>query len=288
MAAKSVEENIVKARRAFFLYGSIGAFQGDISPLSSRSVLESCVMPILLFGSENWVVTEGLIEKLEAFQGELAKRILKWPKHHSNTAAITALEVPTMRSRLLVTKLGFLRRVVESDSGSLSAQVLEALCDDVESLCLVRECRELEESLGMLYVDSIMSRSAVSVREMKEVIYQRDRLKLVGRCWEKAPVIAEVASRIGWARLWDGALNCGGKAVRGLQMLSRAMSHHGRGSRPCQLCDTAPLQSTVLDHILCHHGGELHLEPGLDGNKLLSLLEQLHLDFLSKFKNLYV
>ena len=288
VAAKSVEENIVKARRAFFLYGSIGAFQGDISPLSSRSVLESCVMPILLFGSENWVVTEGLIEKLETFQGELAKRILKWPKHHSNTAAITALEVPTMRSRLLVTKLGFLRRVVESDSGSLSARVLEALCDDVESLCLVRECRELEESLGMLYVDSIMSRSAVSVREMKEVIYQRDRLKLVGRCWEKAPVIAEVASRIGWARLWDGALNCGGKAVRGLQMLSRAMSHHGRGSRPCQLCDTAPLQSTVLDHILCHHGGELHLEPGLDGNKLLSLLEQLHLDFLSKFKNLYV
>ena len=64
-------------------------------------------------------------------------------------------------------------------------------------------------------------------------------------------------SRIGWARLWDGALNCGGKAVRGLQMLSRAMSHHGRGSQPCQLCDTAPLQSTVLDHILCHHGGEL-------------------------------
>ena len=84
----------------------------------------------------------------------------------------------------------------------------------------------------MLYVDSIMSRSAVSVREMKEVIYQRDRLKLVGRCWEKAPVIAEVANQVAWARLmgWDGAPNFGGKAVRGLQMLSRAMSHHGRGS----------------------------------------------------------
>ena len=25
---------------------------------------------------------------------------LRWPKHHSNTAAITALEKPTMRSRL--------------------------------------------------------------------------------------------------------------------------------------------------------------------------------------------
>ena len=89
----------LKARRVFFHYGSIGVFQGDISPLSSRSVMECCVMPILMYGSEKWILTEVLIDKLEAFQGELVKRVLKWPKHHSNTAAITALEMPTMRSR---------------------------------------------------------------------------------------------------------------------------------------------------------------------------------------------
>lgn len=72
-------------------------------------------------------MTEGLVERLEAFQGELVKRMLKWLKHHSNTAAITALDVPTInyRSRLLVVKLGFLQHVVESDCGSLSAWVLE-------------------------------------------------------------------------------------------------------------------------------------------------------------------
>ena len=53
-----------------------------------------------------------------------------------------------MSSRLLVTKLGFLRQVMGSSCGSLSGQVLKALCDDVESMCLVRECRELEESFG--------------------------------------------------------------------------------------------------------------------------------------------
>ena len=36
-ASRSVEE---KARCAFFHYGSIGVFQGDISPLSSREVIE--------------------------------------------------------------------------------------------------------------------------------------------------------------------------------------------------------------------------------------------------------
>ena len=51
-ATKSI--NINKSRRAFFHFGSIGVFQGDISLILSRFVLELCVMPILLYGSENW------------------------------------------------------------------------------------------------------------------------------------------------------------------------------------------------------------------------------------------
>ena len=61
-----------------------------------------------------------------------------------------------MRSKLLVAKLGFLWRVVMSDLGSLSTRVLETLCDDAKSVCLVRECRKLEESFGTRYADSVM------------------------------------------------------------------------------------------------------------------------------------
>ena len=43
-------------------------------------------MSILLCGSEKWILTEGLMAKLEAFQAELVKKILKWPKHFSNSA----------------------------------------------------------------------------------------------------------------------------------------------------------------------------------------------------------
>ena len=57
-----------------FTMEALGVFQGDISLLSSRSVLECCVMPILMYGSENWILTEILIDKLETFQGELVKR----------------------------------------------------------------------------------------------------------------------------------------------------------------------------------------------------------------------
>ena len=150
-----------------------------------------------------------------------------------------------MRSRLLVTKLGFLRRVMESSSWSLSGQVLEAPCDDVESMCLVKECRKLEESFGTRHVSyhtAVIRGNAAAAKEMKETIYQQDGQKLGDRCWEKAPVIAEVARRVGWAQLWDATLDIEGKAVRGLQMLSRVMSHRGRGSRPCPRCDVATLQ----------------------------------------------
>ena len=38
-------------------------------------------MLILLFGSENWIVSGSILEQLESFLGELAKRALKWPRH---------------------------------------------------------------------------------------------------------------------------------------------------------------------------------------------------------------
>ena len=77
--------------------------------------------------------------------------------------------------------------------------------------------------------------NAAAAREMRETIYREDRQMLVDRCWVKAPVIAEVARQVGWAILWDATLDIRGKAVKGLQMLSRVMSHYGRGSRPCPL-----------------------------------------------------
>ena len=68
LAIRSIAENIKKARRAFFLYDNIEAvFQGDLSPVTSRSVVESCVMPVLLFGCENWVMTRAMTEKLGSF-----------------------------------------------------------------------------------------------------------------------------------------------------------------------------------------------------------------------------
>ena len=54
------------------------------------------------------------------------------------------------------------------------------------------------------------------------------------------------------------------------------MSHHGKGKRPCHLCDT----ETLPYHILTRHYHELHLEQEslFDSSKLTGMLSDLHLD----------
>ena len=86
-------------------------------------------------------------ERLDSFQGELAKRVLKWSKHHSNLAAIIALDVPTRKSRVLVSKLWFVKRVMSRDATKVSECVVLVLCSEVDSLCLVREYKELVDVL---------------------------------------------------------------------------------------------------------------------------------------------
>ena len=80
-ASKQVDENIKKARRTLFHYGTLGTFQGNLNPLSTGSIIQTCVMPVLMYGSENWVLTDKSIVQLESFLREMAKRAkraLKW------------------------------------------------------------------------------------------------------------------------------------------------------------------------------------------------------------------
>ena len=57
---KSIEENIRKARRAFFALGAVNVFQGSCNPLTSLSMFITFVEPILLYGCEIWFLTEPL------------------------------------------------------------------------------------------------------------------------------------------------------------------------------------------------------------------------------------
>ena len=91
-------------------------------------------MPILLFGSENWIVSAHNLDRLESFLGELAKRALRWPRHFSNTAAVTALDMESVASRIVVRKLGFLKRQLAEGAVGVAAVAMRSLIDDPDLL----------------------------------------------------------------------------------------------------------------------------------------------------------
>ena len=131
----SVTERIQKARAAFFAHGQLGAFHGLLNPLSSRSIIESCILPVLLYGSETWVLNSSLLNLLESFQAELGRRILKLPKFASNTVPLLVLNWPSMCARLLCNKLSFLFRVC---NGGSTTQVFRTIAvSDVTSMSIV-------------------------------------------------------------------------------------------------------------------------------------------------------
>ena len=93
------------------------------------------------------------------------------------------------------------------------------------------------------------------------------------RCKSNAPQIAKVCSLGGsWPTLWDAVQHLGSQHTTGLQNLSRMLAHHGKGSKPCPLCEEQ-FSGSLTDHVLSArvHCEELQL-PLTTREHLLTLL----------------
>ena len=53
-----------------------------MSKIKSTDLIDTCIMPIFLYGCEVWVLTKDLLQQLESFQAELGKRILCLPPYY--------------------------------------------------------------------------------------------------------------------------------------------------------------------------------------------------------------
>ena len=102
----------------------------------------------------------------------------------------------------------------------------------------------------------------VDFKSMKKDILQKDCNMSTQKCNDKAPLIAEVAERSRWPRIWDGVLKHGGRYTARLQALTRLMSHRGRGRKPCPFREDSDLDVTILEHVLESHSSQLGLNEG--------------------------
>ena len=148
-ASRAVHENISKARKAFFAFGNIGAFHGSLNPLSSRSIFETCIVPILLYGCETWLLNAMTIKMLECFQCEIGRRILHLPKHHSNKVVRLGLQWPSVATHILIHKLNFLAKLLANTDDIISSRIFTSLAIvDVYNVGILQQCQMLESELN--------------------------------------------------------------------------------------------------------------------------------------------
>ena len=223
-----------KARKSFFALGNLGAFQGDLNPLSSSSIFETCVIHTLLYGCETWILDSGCLKALESFQCEIGRRILRLPKFYSNNA-IHAIRIglhwPTVSTRILLRKLSCLAKLLCSKNDSISTRVFNSLAiDDVYDSSIIQQCRMLESVLGTDVLACCLTNPTSAgdiVKSNERRIPNQDfdlliSTSILGQI--SCSLVARVAKHTSWRRLWDIALDKGVKGSRTLQRLFKELS----------------------------------------------------------------
>jgi len=249
-------ENIAKSRKAFFSFESIGVFQGEPNPLSSRSIVETCVMPILLFGSESWYLTDATLDELERFQCTIGRRILRMSRFHSNTNVLIGLDWPSMRARVLIRKLNYLRKLVGEGEEKLSSQIYHLFASkDVSKLTIVEQCHYLEAVYGTTFTGEILT-SADSWRSVKARIISADKdLRFEqSRTHQSLKHLSAIHFELSWLKVWDGALDHGVQGTKAALCLFNTLSRPLFGDRLCPRCGTSVTEDlTYVEHLILDH-----------------------------------
>ena len=59
----------------------------------------------------------------------------------------------------------------------------------------------------------------MGTKEIKESVCRSGKVWMMERCKAKAPLVAEVAQRVSWAKVWDASMDFGFGCSRGMQVL---------------------------------------------------------------------
>ena len=141
-----------------------------MNPLSSRSLVESCVLPIFICGTKSWSIGASLLSKLES----IGKKILRLPKFTANQVPLLPLNWST-RCHCLCAKLSFLHEVHSSEQSTLSTGVFNALTfPSIESTLLINQCHLLEQAYSQKFTSEVLTNPDVVMRSLKEQIIKAD------------------------------------------------------------------------------------------------------------------
>ena len=205
-------------------------------------------MPTLLYGAENWILDEACLDLLERFQAEIGRRILRLNRYHSYLAVRIGLSLPSIASRILIQKLGYLLRLSSSKDATNTFKTIA--CLNAYNLSLVKQCIFLDSKLKTNCTAQILNNmedASSSLKAMKKTIISTDQNVML----EEASKYQSVsqASEINWLRVWEAARDKGPYWTKISQSFYKLLTKPLFGERICQLCDSYISEHTSF---FCH------------------------------------
>lgn len=140
--------------------------------------------------------------KLECFQAEIEKRILRLSSYCSGRVVRVALEWPSLTCRILPRKFLFLLRLL-NDRDCISQTLLSSLLQGDYPIQLIESCEFLEASMGVSGLTKKVLAGAVSTSKVREVTENHDLQDLLTStsAYPNTSLAAKVTAETSWLRL---------------------------------------------------------------------------------------
>ena len=264
LSAKSaVKDNISRARKLFFALGSTGCYLGRSNVLTAKAIVETCMLPTLLYGAENWILNDESLRLLESFQAEIGRRILRLSKRHSQLSVLLAFSWPSMKARILCQKLSFLCRILSSENDIIATRMLPTLASqDVYRLGIVQQCIALDSKLGTDSVSVVLNNvddPKLLLKEVKNSVLLKDK-RLTHQTSAQHQSV-RLAIGINWLRFWEAARDRGPYRSRTAQSFFKLLTSPIFEDHVCLKCSQAiPTESTYIEHLIDSHNINVNLD----------------------------
>ena len=163
-----------------------------------------------------------------------------------------------MKVHILLRKLRFLAKLLESEEDDLSYRVFRTLsAENVFEISLVEQCKWLQNELR---VESILQRCLSDPATVINTV-KSAKSTLLNQNWKQTINAAKMHSSLrhivcsdvvasSWCRLWDQALDLGIKGTRLTQCLFHFLCRPTFGDRLCPHCATEiPPNQSYFEHL---------------------------------------
>ena len=166
--------------------------------------------------------------RLETFQSQMGKRMLKVPKHYANLLPRVVMQLPSMKIQILIRKLDFLAHLLTSNDHSLGPTTFQtlAMCN-MDDISIVQQCRWLESYFPPTGITDTCLRNpkeaTTIVHEAEPVLLKRDQYLTLMEAQEQQSLKHTLTIKC-WLRIWDNALDRGCAGTVATQKVTRFLA----------------------------------------------------------------